>query len=83
MFVVRDSFKNTPGERVVRERWIHTPQYALAVNVQMFVPMGEEEPCVGPAFVAFSREVHRRAAAGNAAWLARHGRVYALVESVA
>ncbi|WP_152049384.1 hypothetical protein [Tautonia marina] len=71
-----------PGERIIRTRFIQTDKYVFAVDVQMVIPADDpSEPCYEPETVRLLRDIHEHAERGDLAWLARHGKVYAAVES--
>ena len=71
-----------PGERIKRTRLIHTDKYVVAVEVEMVVPLDEpSEPCYESETIRFLRDVKEYAERGDVAWLTKHGRVYAAMES--
>ena len=74
---------NIPGERIKRTRFIQTDKYVIAVDVEMVIPDDDpSEPCYEPETVRLLRDIHEHAERGDLAWLAKHGKVYAAVESV-
>lgn len=69
------------GRRVRRERWIHTPDYVVAVDVEAVIPDADPtEACYEPHTVDLLRQVERHAHLGDVDWLRRHGRVYRAVD---
>lgn len=71
-----------PGERIKRMRLVHTDKYIVAVEVELVVPVDDPmEPCYESETVQFLRDVKAYAERGDVAWLTKHGRVYAALES--
>jgi hypothetical protein len=71
-----------PGERVKRTRLVQTPQYVIALEVEMVIPPDDpSEPCYESETVELLKEAKQRAEAGDLAWLKQHGRVYAAVDA--
>lgn len=49
----------------------------------MVIPTDDSsEPCYEPETVRLLHDIHEHAERGDLAWLARHGKVYAVVETV-
>ena len=70
-----------PGRRVVRERWVYTRDYVVAVEVEAVLPPDDpSEPCYEAETVQFLREVERHAKDGDLQWLRKHGRVYQSID---
>ena len=70
-----------PGERITRTRLVQNGRFVVAVDVEMVIPPDDlAEPCLESETVNFLKEVSERAEQGDRAWLARHGKVYELVE---
>jgi hypothetical protein len=70
------------GERIKRTRLIQTERYVVAVEVEMVIPPDDpSEPCYEAETVQLLREVKERAERGDVAWLAQHGKVYAVVSA--
>ena len=69
-----------PGKRIKRTRLIPSDRYAVAVEVEMVVPLDDpSEPCYEAETVNLLREVKQRADAGDLAWLQARGKVYEAV----
>jgi hypothetical protein len=65
------------GERVKEVRWIHAGPCVVRVEVDAVIPRDDpSEPCFEPETVAFLREVHEHAEAGDGEWLKEVGDVY-------
>jgi len=70
-----------PGKRLKRTRLIHTDRYAVAVEVEMVIPVDDPgEPCYEAETVQFLREVAEHAERGDVAWLRHHGKLYKAVD---
>ena len=70
------------GQRVKRTRLIHTPQYVVALEVELVIPVDDpSEPCYEAETIELLKEVQRRADAGDLPWLKQRGRVYAAVDA--
>ena len=71
-----------PGKRIRRTRLIQTEKYAVAVEVEMVVPLDDSsEPCYEAETVRLLREIKEHAERGDVAWLTTKGKVYAAVEA--
>jgi len=67
-----------PGQRIKRTRLIQSERYAVAVEVEMVIPVDDpSEPCYESETVQLLREIKEHAGRGDLAWLAKHGKVYA------
>lgn len=65
----------------MRERWVHTHDYVVAVEVEAVIPPDDPtEPCYEAETVQFLREVQSHAQDGDVRWLRRHGRVYQAID---
>ena len=72
-----------PGQRIRRTRLVQSDRYVVAVDVEMVVPVDDpSEPCYESETVQLLRDVKDHAERGDVTWLAKHGRVYAAMESV-
>lgn len=70
-----------PGRRVTQTRLVQKGRFVVAVDVEMVIPPDDpSEPCLESETVNFLKEVAEHAEQGDRAWLARHGKVYELVE---
>ncbi len=71
-----------PGKRLKRTRLIQTPEFVVAVEVEMVVPEDDQsEPCYEAETVQFLREVAERARNGELDWIKAHGKVYRAVDA--
>ena len=70
------------GKRLRRTRLIQKGRYVVAVDVEMVVPPEDpSEACYESETIEFLRQVERRAARGDLAWLRKVGVVFQLVGS--
>ena len=70
------------GQRVKRQRLIHTDKYVVAVDVELVIPIDDpSEPCYESETVNFLREVKEHAENGDLPWLLQRGKVYAAVSA--
>ena len=70
-----------PGKRVTQTRLVQKGRFIVAVDVELVIPPDDQsEPCLEPETVNFLKEVSDHAERGDRNWLARHGKVYELVE---
>jgi hypothetical protein len=71
-----------PGKRLKRTRLVQTPEYVVAVEVEMVVPEDDpSEPCYESETVQLLREVAERAGRGELDWIKAHGKVYRSVDA--
>ena len=71
-----------PGKRIKRIRWVSTDRYAVAVEVEMVVPIDDpSEPCYEAETVQLLREIEEHAQRGDVEWLTQHGKVYEAVDA--
>jgi hypothetical protein len=65
------------GQRIKRTRLIQTDKYAVAVEVEMVIPVdGPSEPCYESETVKLLKEVKERAERADVDWLTQKGKVY-------
>ena len=70
-----------PGKRVTQTRLVQNGRFVVAVDVEMVIsPDDPSEPCLEAETVNFLKEVSEHAEQGDCDWLARHGKVYELIE---
>ncbi len=70
------------GKRLRRTRLIQKGRYVVAVDVELVVPPEDpSEGCYESETIEFLRQVERRAARGDVAWLRKVGKVFQLVGS--
>ncbi|MEK7865976.1 MAG: hypothetical protein AAB434_04790 [Planctomycetota bacterium] len=70
------------GTRLRRTRLIQKGRYVVAVDVELVVPPEDpSEACYESETIEFLRQVERRAARGDLAWLRKVGKVFQLVGS--
>lgn len=70
------------GKRIKKERWIHTRDFVVVVEVEAVFPSDDEsEPCYEAETVEFLREVEEHAQRRDVEWLQRHGRVYRALDA--
>jgi hypothetical protein len=70
------------GRRIKRRRLIQSEKYVVAVEVEMVVPVDDpSEPCLESETVQLLKEIKEHADAGDLAWLAGKGKVYAAVDA--
>ncbi len=73
-----------PGKRVPLTRLVRGGRFIVAVNIEGVIPPDDPtEPCLEAETVNLLRDVARHAEQGDRCWLAQHGQVYELSESVA
>jgi hypothetical protein len=71
-----------PGKRLKRTRLVQTPEYVVAVEVEMVVPEDDpSEPCYEAETVRFLREVAEGAGRGELDSIKAHGKVYRSVDA--
>lgn len=71
-----------PGQRVKRTRLIQSEKFVVAVEVEMVIPIDDpNEPCYEAETIQLLREIKEHADQGDAAWLTKHGKVYAALEA--
>ncbi len=71
-----------PGKRLRRTRLIQTPEFVVAVEVEVVVPEDDpSEPCYEAETIQFLREVAERAGRGELEWIKAHGKVYRAVDA--
>lgn len=70
------------GRRIKRRRLIESDKYVVAVDIEMVVPVDDpSEPCLESETVQLLKEIKEHADAGDLAWLASKGKVYAAVDA--
>ena len=68
---------------MTQTRLVQKGRFVVAVDVEMVIPPDDpSEPCREVETVSLLKEVSKHAGQGDRAWLARHGKVYELVEPV-
>jgi hypothetical protein len=67
----------SPGERIRKTRYIQTPRYIIAVEVEAVIPIDDpSEPCYESETVELLRQVREHADRGDELWLRQHGKIY-------
>lgn len=73
-----------PGKRVPLTRLVRGGRFIVAVSIEGVILTDDpSEPCLESETVNLLRDVARHAEQGDRRWLALHGKVYELSESVA
>ena len=69
-----------PGQRIKRTRLIQSERYAVAVEVEMVIPVDDpSEPCYESETLQLLGDIKERADRGDLDWLTKRGKVYAAV----
>jgi len=71
-----------PGKRLKRTRLIRTPEFVVAVEVEMVVPVTiQANRAYEAETIQFLREVAERAERGELDWIKAPGKVYRAVDA--